>query len=609
MLAAWLAACVAPPPRPMPSASAAPNPEAAEAAERAGEHVLAAREYERLAESSTSAVKWRYALQAIEALINAGAVSQAQTKLENILTTGLDPGLVAYKRVLEARLALIGGAHEQALRLLDEAARVSALPPQLLAEIHQIRAQVELARKNPGAALRNLVRREQYIVDPEAITDNQLQLWTVLEHLPLKQLRAELQRAQDPVLTGWIELALATSSVAVPARRAAVADWRRAHPEHPAGTGVLDLATQTGTGIVGRIERVALLLPLTSEYAVAAAAVRDGFTAMAAAAPGTDRPTVTVYDIGADATQAPTVYERAVRDGAQVVVGPLGRNAIDAVLHSSQLAVPTLVLGHSDEHPETPVPIYQLGLSPEQEARAVAERAYLDGHRQAALLYPASPWGERMQLAFTEHWQRLGGLIVSQQTYNETEVDFSEPIKRLLNIHESEQRRSLLESRIGQKLRFEVRARRDIDFIFLAADVRRGRLLKPQINFHRARNVPVYATSHIYSGRADPLHDTDLDGVIFGDMPWLLVAEGPIAQLRQSLQANAIPANGELDRLYALGVDSFAVLAHLNRIATTDGARYAGVTGSLGLDRDGRLHRHLTWSRFRNGAPRLVDTR
>ncbi|MGE5242315.1 MAG: penicillin-binding protein activator, partial [Bacteroidota bacterium] len=100
----------------------------------------------------------------------------------------------------------------------------------------------------------------------------------------------------------------------------------------------------------------------------------------------------------------------------------------------------------------------------------------------------------------------------------------------------------------------------------------------------------------------------DLDGVLFGDMPWMLVGDGKIQELRDKLQHGWPYAHTDLDRLYALGVDSYAVIPNLNRISMDTGARFSGVTSGLSLDRNNRLQRTLLWARFRRGVPRLVDT-
>ncbi|HEX7044794.1 MAG TPA: penicillin-binding protein activator [Burkholderiales bacterium] len=605
-LLALLAGCAGPPRAPEPAPEGA-TAESAQEAEITGEYLVAAREYERLAQTAEPPLKQQYLLSAVEALIRGGQTQTARQKLEAIPTEGIDPAVGARTRVIEARLALAEGEPQRALARLDEAARVPQLNPPLLADLHEARAQAELALNRPIEAARQYVQRDRYLAG-RAAADNQMALWRTLESVPAERLRAELATA-DPLLAGWIELMLAArehSGNAV-ATNHAIAQWRARYPEHPAGQELLDTLALGAPIFTGRIERIALLLPLTSDYAVAAEALRDGFLAMHARTPEAERPRVTIYDLGPDPTLAPQVYERAVAEGAQVVVGPLGREAADAIVRNTSLSVPTLLLSHTDEKPAGAARLFQFGLPPEQEARQAAERAYLDGCRQAAVLYPAGAWGERLMNAFTTYWQRLGGLVLASEAYSEGDTDYAEPVKRLLNIHQSEARRRMIEKQIGRPLRFEARPRRDVECVFLAATARSARLIKPQLNYHRARHLPVYATSHIYTGKPDPVHDADLDGIQFGDMPWMLVQNGRIAELRRTLQGDWPYVGTDLDRLYALGVDSYAILPHLNRISTDSAARYPGVTSGLSLDPDGRLHRQLAWAQFRNGVPRLLN--
>ena len=607
--AAILAGCETVPvaPTALPPVSA----DTAEKAERDGEYLLAAREYTRLAETAASPRKQDYELRAVSTLLKAGQLREARSQIEPINVTPLDATFNARKRILQARILITEGAHEQAIRQLDEAGRLRNLSPALLSEINSVRAQSELALDNPIGAVRNLIGREQYIVGKEAVTENQQQMWKILVSLPRARLATELNIARDPVLSGWVELALiAVENAGQPLRmNAAVEHWKKAHPNHPAGEAVLGALISQAPGMIGRIDRIALLLPLSSGYAAAAQAVRDGFLAMDAANTDPDKPKIKIYDTGPDPLKSHDFYEQAVNDGAQFIVGPLGREAAETIMRLASFRVPTLMLSHTDDEPgSTSKYLFQFGLPPEQEARQVAERAWLDGHRQAAVLYPKTPWGERMMTAWSSHWQRLGGVVVASQSYSEEDVDFSEPIKNLLNIAQSEARKELIEKTIGQKLRFESRARQDIDFIFLASDAKHGRLIKPQLNFYHAARVPVYSTSHIFTGTGDAMRDIDLDGIQFGDMPWMLVGDGKIQELRQALQRDWPYVHTDLDRLYALGVDSYAILPHLNRISMESGARFNGVTSGLSLDHNGRLQRQLLWARFSRGVPRLVDT-
>lgn len=594
---------------PEPAPAAPPvGTAAAEHAERRGEYVVAAREYERAARGARAPQKQLLQLRAVEALIKAKQAPEARQKLAAVQVPGQDAALAARKRLLEARLLVLEGAHPKALRVLDDMDRAGPLDPTLRADIERVRADAELAVNNPFGAVRNLVRREQYLAAPEAVTDNQLQIWKILSGQPPARLAAELDLTRDEALAGWIELAQAVTAAGAPDRIApAVEQWRKTHSRHPAGATLLATITAGAPVIAAARPRlVALLLPLTSDIALAAQAVRDGFLAMDRANAAPDKPTVKLYDIGADPARAPEAYAQALRDGAQVVVGPLGRAAAERIMREARTTVPTLLLSHTDENGRARS-LFQFGLAPEPEARQAAERAWLDGHRRAAVLYPQGAWGERMLSAFRDHWQRLGGTLAAAEAYQEDQGDHSNAIKRLLNIHLSEARKADVERRTGLKLKFEPRARQDLDFVFLAADAKRARLLKPQLSFFHAARLPVYATSLVYTGRPDPLHDVDLDGIAFPDMPWILLEEGPVRQLRDGLQHDWPYAHSDLDRLYALGLDSYAVLPHLHRLGSDAGARFSGVTSFLSVDAAGRMQRQLVWARFTRGAPRLLD--
>lgn len=611
LLGLMLSGCVAPRVSEKPiTGEPAPSAEVAEKALREGEFILAAHEYERLAQTSEGADRQRHLMSAVEALLKAGQLREARQKLEGVSIAGRDSALVARKQIVVARLLMGQGEHEKAARQLTETLSLGSIGPALSADLYGTRAQVELALNNPFGAARNLIAREQFITGPENIAANQMQLWKIIESQKRSRLTAELNMTRDPVLSGWLDLAVAaTDNTYNPAGlNSAIGNWKKAYPRHPVGEALLASLASKSPRLTSRFEQVALLLPLTSPHAAAASAVHDGFLAMQAANNDPDKPRVTVYDIGSDGMQAPAFYEQAVREGAQIVIGPLGREAADALARKGVLSVPTLLLSHTDEAiPGAGSYVFQFGLPPEQEARQVAERAYLDGHRQTAVLYPKDPWGERMQTAFVTHWQRLGGTVLATEAYENPKGDYSESIKKLLNIVQSEQRKDALQTSLRQKLQFEPRPRQDLDFIFLAADPKRGRLIKPQLNFYHASRVPVYATSHIFSGKGDPVQDLDLDGVLFADMPWMLIGDGQLQLLREKLQREWPHAQSDLDRLYALGVDSYAFLPHLSRVSTDPAARFTGVTSALSLDTRGRVQRGLVWAQFRKGLPKLVD--
>lgn len=577
----------------------------------AGEQRQAAEQYEQLAAASVPPQQQDYQLKAVEALIKAGEFDEADSRLSAVDTSNLPPSYIARKAIDEAQIALYQKQPARARGALSHLDQMGNLDPALFAQMYWLRAQAQLALDNKLGAVRSLVQRERYIASKDEIRRNQQELWNILETSSISALQNERYVAYDPVLRGWIDLALISIEYAANPHRLqqAVANWRKTYPGHPAtDTVVAALAAPAPGQAALKVHQIALLLPITSPFEKAARAVYAGFMARDNANTAPDKPTVRLYDIGSEPAQAPTYYHQAVQDGADLVIGPLGREAAEYVARSSNLSVPTLLLSYVGKDLNLPDTVYQFGLTPEDEARQTAARAYLDGYRVAAILYPNNGWGMRLNTAFRSHWEDLGGIVAASQAYDPNESDHSVAIKRLFNIDESDARRTRLEATIKTKVEFEARRRQDLDFVFLAADAAQGRLLKPELNFFHALSLPVYATSDIFTGKPDPIYDTDLNGIVFGDMPWVLATQGRIEALKDSLEGDWQGRSTPLDRLYALGMDAYGVIPHLQRLHSDPYARYAGVTGGLSMDQQGRIHRQLVWARFSKGVPVMLDS-
>ena len=102
--------------------------------------------------------------------------------------------------------------------------------------------------------------------------------------------------------------------------------------------------------------------------------------------------------------------------------------------------------------------------------------------------------------------------------------------------------------------------------MFIAARNRQARQLLPQLQFHHAADLPVYATSHAWDGELDTNAARDLAGIMLPDMPWILDTEGSDPLSRSSLAASFPAINSAYGRLYAMGMDSLQLLPHLSRL-------------------------------------------
>ncbi len=566
----------------------------------------AARLYGELARQAEGTTRLRYLLRQAAALARADRLAPA-LQIYRAMEADLAGVSPALRILTRAQLRLAERKPERVLELLAEPLDPTA-PPELQAEYHAVRAAAYTMLGQRLENSRELVARGFYLLDPEVQLANQQAIWASLATLSGRSLQ-QLRVAPPPdVLSGWMELVAIAKKYQLRPQllQQELARWRNDYPNHPARRELLEGLLSRRQEDVTYPDHIALILPLSGRYARAAEAIRDGFLSAYYEHRPKREQQVRIYDIGADPANVQTVYQQAVAAGAQFVVGPLSKAATDALAATGELPVPTLALNYASIE-EVPANLYQFSLSPEEEARQVAQRTWLDGHVNAVALVPSGPWGERVFQAFATRWEELGGTLLERQSYNATDNDFSLPIKRLLNIDESRRRYRRLHTLLKRNLKYTPRRRQDVDFVFVAAYPRQARQIRPQLKFFHAADLPVYATSHVFTGNLNREKDRDMDGLYFGDMPWVLAESRSHSGLRNEIEALISPVGRSLQRLFALGIDAFNIIAALNPLRNYPYERYDGETGSLSLDERNRIHRQLTWVRFRSGQPVLID--
>ncbi len=600
-----LAGCAqAPTPRPAPPPSLSQQ---AAALEAGGDVMGAAQLYLRgLTEMSPDAQRDAL-LSASEILMRHGMTAQAQALWQRLPTPPppLSPLHAFRLGLLHAQLAMAEQRPLDALTVLPSPPG-DDIPLALRRDYHRLQAEAFDLGGNHLESARERAILDTLLTEPAAQQANQLALWDSLLRLSDTALRRLQPRQPQDVLAGWMELVyLVRSQGQREDFDLTLQDWRQRYPNHPAQLDFLQQLQGQMHDIQGHPQQLALLLPLSGSLGKAGQAVRDGFlAAYLATDKDSARPVLRVYDVGDGPHSVWSQYQQAVLDGAQLVVGPLDKDSVDELAHAATLEVPVLALNYSSEN-DFPPGLYQFGLAPEDEAREVARRAQRDGHRRALALVPGTEWGERVLSAFSEEWALLGGVLLEAQAYDPQRTDFADPIRGLLNLDDSDRRRRALADLLGQRLDAEPRRRQDAELVFLAAYTPQARQLKPQLRFHHASGLPVYATSHVSAGPAQQTPDPDLNGIRFCEMPWLLEEDALWKDLRNDL-ARTWPDAARYTRLHALGIDAYRVLPVLGQLGQGTFSRYNGVTGNLYLDAQQRIHRELGWARFRGGVPEAL---
>jgi outer membrane PBP1 activator LpoA protein len=408
-------------------------------------------------------------------------------------------------------------------------------------------------------------------------------------------LGAEIALERGQTQEAWRQL----SVMPTPASAAQAARYRDLKARAALGAGHPEVAEQVAREQAQVLPHIALLLPVTGRTTAAAVSVRDGFLAAYYQAAAAERLRVRIYDTGT--LSVAEALARASSSGAELVVGPLTREEVIAAAQFAGARPPLLALNFLP--PETPAParFYQYALSPEDEARLVARRILADHHRRGIALVPAGDWGTRVLAAFRQELESGGGELIATATIDASRTDYSEAVTQTLGIAESQARHRRLEGVLGTKLQFEPRRRGDIGFIFCPAPANTERLLRPQLRFHFAGDIPTYATSSAFE--PDVRANQDLDGLMFPDMPWML--GGDLAEAVRTATREAWPNGGlQRSRLFAFGFDAYRLAVALRN--TRGDVSIDGLTGRLSFDPERRIRRELAWAQLHDGELRTL---
>jgi hypothetical protein len=293
-------------------------------------------------------------------------------------------------------------------------------------------------------------------------------------------------------------------------------------------------------------DTICLVLPLESPlYGPAAAAVKAGFLAAANATGSASRTRIIAH--GDDGVLP--AFAAASESGAALVVGPLTRDDLKTVLALALARPRMLALNQLEDGAALPDEVYALSLSVESDAELLARRAYADGARAVATVASDTPLQRRFKAAFSAAWQRTAG-----STTRDYRFDAHPEVLSVL-------RRELVA--------------RPPDATLLAVNAADAPLAKAFLP-----PGPVYASSQIADGLAAPML-RDLDGVRYVEIPWLADPDGVFfARLPHTSLGDPV-----LDRLYALGLDAFAIAELLANPIPPDRVEFDGATGHLSLTR------------------------
>ncbi|MEO6387175.1 MAG: penicillin-binding protein activator [Croceibacterium sp.] len=180
------------------------------------------------------------------------------------------------------------------------------------------------------------------------------------------------------------------------------------------------LPTDTGR------HRVALLVPLSGENAAVGRSIANA-TTMALLDTNAQNLRITTYDT---ATGAGSAAANALRDGNQLILGPLVREDVASVLAQARPADVPLITFSNDTSVAEP-DVFVMGHAPEQSVTRSVSFLATQGARRYAALLPNGDYGRRAGEALSQAVGRVGGTVVATERYDRGNTSIISAAERL----------------------------------------------------------------------------------------------------------------------------------------------------------------------------------
>jgi len=414
-------------------------------------------------------------------------------------------------------------------------------------------------------------------------------------------------------IIGWLQLAkqLKRTKGQIYLQQLTLQRWINSHAQHPASMMLPSVLSNLDKAIQNQPNQVAVLAPMTGKYSIVGRSIQAGLLSeyYDVAQQQSERailPTIEFYDT-ATQTNIVELYKQAVFNGAQFVIGPFFEKPVNELAAYEALTVPVLLLRSTQVVPAVPENVMQFDLSLNHEVDRLAKQAYVDGHRNVAIIHTkdSKRRGEFAQI-FSDTFTGLGGTVVAM-TQLDTKQKYIASVKELMGIDASEQRASAVYDLLKQNANnFEVRPRKDIDMIFMAVSQDESVRLKPIFNQQYAQEIPFYALSEIYSGGQLP-KQYDFDNIRLQTMPWKLqgVTHDDLSQrdkFDQAYQANEASVS-----IAAQGVDAYNIMMQFEIFKLFPENVISGVTGTLYQPSKGVIHTKRDWVIINNNQITAYD--
>jgi len=317
----------------------------------------------------------------------------------------------------------------------------------------------------------------------------------------------------------------------------------------------------------GQIKQIAVLLPFDGRYKFVGNQIRSGI--MKAYFASDQKVTLKFYD-SSNLDDVETIYNQAKEEGADRIIGPLRKEAIQQIASFQDDTI--LALNTVDNSSIT-----QFSFKSSDQSLQMLKRFQKSGFKRIGILSNDNP--RSLSKA-----QELQYVLNQANDYAELSVypNLKPRLRRALGalIHEkdSDERQNNLRWLLGQKLSFFPRTRKDLDAIVVFDNAHRMAVFRPQFDFFELK-TPLYGDSELSPSNLQNIPvNPDLNKVSFLTYPAVLDP----ADLTSAFEA--------------YGWDSYQVTMSIKDLQN-GGCLTSGKTGVLSLDGN-HIKQDLVWAKY-----------
>ncbi|MDG4812260.1 penicillin-binding protein activator [Hydrogenovibrio sp. 3SP14C1] len=335
----------------------------------------------------------------------------------------------------------------------------------------------------------------------------EFQVWSTFKNLPQTTLQRLKNNADNNAdLQNWLRLVEATQQKAI-WQKQALRDLREFYPtalyvEHllPELQNKLNQPTP--------IKNIAVLLPFSGEYANISLQIRNGILKNHFSNQSTTH--IRFYD-SSDLSELKQTYSTAIHQGAEWVIGPLRKEAIETL---APLKPENLLALNQVNDPN----IKQFNFKSDSEAFQITQQLQYHDFKRIGILTSTASSDTNLAQHILYNWNEMENNHAVLKTYPTRRPNLREALGSVINEPESEARKNNLKWLFKETIHFTPRLRQDLDSIILIGSTERLAVFKPQFKFF-ALNLPTYGSSKLTPAQLKQTPpNKDLSHLIFPTM-------------------------------------------------------------------------------------------